>query len=52
MRREKNEMKKTHWFILAVALIVVYMVLKNLGGVSKWISGYQERGRRAVVQGR
>lgn len=39
MRREKNEMKKTHWFILAVALIVVYMVLKNLGGVSKWISG-------------
>lgn len=39
MRREKHEIKKTHWFILAVALIVVYMVLKNLGGVSKWISG-------------
>lgn len=39
MKKEKTEKKGFHWFILAVALIVIYKILDNLTGVSSWLSG-------------
>lgn len=39
MKKAKSETKGFHWFILAVALIVIYKILDNLTGVSTWLSG-------------
>ena len=36
----KNQLKRPHWFILAVGLIVIYKILDNITGVSVWITGF------------
>lgn len=39
MKNIKDEIKKSHWFISAVALIIIYKILDNFIGVSAWIGG-------------